>query len=361
MLKKILNFVKYNNAFSIGFALIFLSVSGAMAASPEARSAVLGESEIVRSVDNSYLIGTDFSSFSPTVQITSVTEDPDFYYVNYSMNTIDLVDYVWQPTSIAGTMKVEKKAIAGQDLGIYVSKQLKELIDSQTARLKETQDIEKRNGMTQKVVATAYSGLIGRFLDTKEEKFPGYVPVITPKEPVQGVIYNPNQNNQNPSTQNGNSGSQNSSTVNNNSSQDNVPPGITIIGNNPFVLNVGDVYTDPGVLILDNKDMGIVPTISVDGNLVQNISIDTSIAGHHTINYLAKDTSGNTTSVVREVVVNSQSATTTPEVPPTIEPPQSNPEVTAPPPPTPPADTPTDSPPPAPQVPPETPVDSSAQ
>ena len=289
-----------------------------MAASPELRQgvagAVLGETQTVRSVDNSYLVSANLDTFSPTVLITGVTEDTDFYYVAYSLHTIDLVDYVWQPTDREDTIKVDKKAIESQDLGIYVSRQLKEVAESQIARIKETQEIERRNGTTQKVVATAYSGLIGKFLDTKEEKFPGYVPVVVPKEPEPLPVSVPNLT-QNPPGESTQTGGQSIPVATDSSSLDNIPPSITIIGNNPFTVNVGDTYTDPGVLILDNKDIGLVPTISVDGIAVQGVSIDTSVAGRHTITYTAKDNAGNTTSVTREVEVISptQSATTTPD------------------------------------------------
>ena len=75
-------------------------------------------------------------------------------------------------------MTVAKGAIVGRDLGLYVTEQLKQVIDHEIAYLTEVQDIERKQ-VSQKVVAVAYSGLVGAFLDDRTEVLPGYTPVVS--------------------------------------------------------------------------------------------------------------------------------------------------------------------------------------
>lgn len=42
------------------------------------------------------------------------------------------------------------------------------------------QEHERKSGVTTKVVATTYSGIVGKFLDPEEQVFPGYIAVIEP-------------------------------------------------------------------------------------------------------------------------------------------------------------------------------------
>ena len=89
------------------------------------------------------------------------------------------------------------------------------------------------------------------------------------------------------------------------STSDGVPI-ISINGNNPANINVGDVYNDLGAVITgptdSDKNLGI--HLFVDGVLSEFIQIDTSIAGTHTIDYVVTNLDGTATST-RNVVVNS--------------------------------------------------------
>lgn len=89
------------------------------------------------------------------------------------------------------TLTVSKTLLGDDDLGLYTAGQLKDLVSHEADRLQETQDIARRT-MTQKTVATAYSGLVGTFLDEKTETLPGYTPVVAqpvaaPTEPASAV------------------------------------------------------------------------------------------------------------------------------------------------------------------------------
>ncbi len=180
-MRSLVNFVKYNNALPIALFLIFGMGSAAFAASPAAREQVLRSQEVVRSVDNTYIIEADLENFDFSLQVTAVAEDPDFYYVSYTYQTISIVDYVWKPATVKEVLKVGKLEILGRDLGLYVAKQLGEVIAGQKELLAGTQTAERKLGATPKVVATEYSGLIGKFLSPTETTFEGYDPVVEEK------------------------------------------------------------------------------------------------------------------------------------------------------------------------------------
>ena len=180
MIGKIVNFIQYNNFFTLTLMFVFMGASATFAASPDARASIIDQKETVRSVDNTYLINTDFTLFEVGLKIQSVKEDDEWYYIDYTYNTAEVVDYVWMRVAKTASMKVTKKELGAKDLGLYVAEQLGQVTDQKLAYLQDIQKIEKKIGMTQKVVATEYSGLVGQFLSADEKTFEGYVPVKPP-------------------------------------------------------------------------------------------------------------------------------------------------------------------------------------
>ena len=81
------------------------------------------------------------------------------------------------------------------------------------------------------------------------------------------------------------------------------PPTISINGNNPAHINIGDTYQDLGATAKDSTghDLG-VKTI-LNGALVSDIVIDTSTTSTETIDYVATDTWGNTATATRSVII----------------------------------------------------------
>lgn len=298
-MKQFFEFLSYHNAVPIAFGVLFLGSGAAFAASPEAREAVFSATESVVSIDNTRIVGVDVETLSLEIGITDVQEDDDNYYVTYTLATIDLVDYVWQDVIYEEIMTVNKQVLRGRDLGLYVTKELAEVRESERVRLFETQKIEQESGVSQKVVATAYSGLIGQFLDEEAEVLPGYAPVIP--EPTDATTE--------PGTA--------ASTQN---SDDSVPPAITILGDNPARIPLRSVYEDLGVVVTDNQDGEIGYTVLVDGVEVEKIEIDTSRVWAYVITYRAVDSAGNTSEAVREVVVDGEGSASNPVPDPTPDP-----------------------------------------
>ncbi|MFA6867524.1 MAG: immunoglobulin-like domain-containing protein, partial [Clostridia bacterium] len=65
-------------------------------------------------------------------------------------------------------------------------------------------------------------------------------------------------------------------------------PQVTLIGDNPIYLHVGDTYNDPGVKVIDDVDGDISNSVTIISN------VDTSKAGNYQVVYNAKDSNGNT-------------------------------------------------------------------
>jgi len=182
MYQKILHFIKYNNGFVIILGIFFFSFGISFAVSPEMRNGVYSSEETVVSVDNGPIISADLDNFNFNLRINSVTEDEKNYYAVYSYQTLAIEDGFWQNKEIEKTLTVSKEALAGKDLGLYVAQELGENINYELSYLKRVQKLEKEKGESQKIVAVAYSGLIGKLLNPKEETIEGYSPVIP--EPV---------------------------------------------------------------------------------------------------------------------------------------------------------------------------------
>ncbi|MDB4016233.1 BspA family leucine-rich repeat surface protein [Flavobacteriaceae bacterium] len=87
-----------------------------------------------------------------------------------------------------------------------------------------------------------------------------------------------------------------------------LPPTITLTGSSTITLLVGDTYIEDGCVATDNEDGDITSSITTSG------TVDTSIAGTYTVVYSVTDSSDNSASVLREVVVNTPPDTTAPSI-----------------------------------------------
>jgi uncharacterized protein (TIGR02145 family) len=76
------------------------------------------------------------------------------------------------------------------------------------------------------------------------------------------------------------------------------PPVITIIGDNPLEINIGENYTEFGATATDDIDGDITQDILIDSS-----NINTTLAGNYTVTYSVSDLSNNSTSEQREVIV----------------------------------------------------------
>lgn len=102
----------------------------------------------------------------------------------------------------------------------------------------------------------------------------------------------------------GSNGTSSSSPANSASSTpDTTPPVITINGDNPAHIHVGDTYSDLGATVTDNVDHNLGVKTFLNGALVSNIVLDTSTSTTDTIDYVATDQAGNIATSTRTVLV----------------------------------------------------------
>lgn len=95
---------------------------------------------------------------------------------------------------------------------------------------------------------------------------------------------------------------------------DTTAPTVTLLGDNPLFLQVGDTYTDPGAQVVDNRDYASSITTTVGGD-----TVNTAIEGTYYVSYVATDSSGNSSEpVIRDVHVGTPSVAT---ITPTVTPP----------------------------------------
>ena len=97
-------------------------------------------------------------------------------------------------------------------------------------------------------------------------------------------------------------------------STDTIPPVISIIGSSTINLTIGDTFTDPGATATDDVDGDITSSIIVDGLdalYVVLASGESSMGIPLVITYSVTDTAGNTTVVIRTIILNTFEVTLT--------------------------------------------------
>lgn len=191
--QKILHFIKYHNAVTIVFVMVFFGFGVSYAASPAVRDSVYSSTETVVSVDNGAVVSADLDNFNFNLKINSVTEDEKNYYATYSYQMLVIENGAWQNKEVEKILKVSKAALGGRDFGLYAAEELGENVKSELSYLKKVQKLEKEKGQSQKVVAVEYSGLIGKLLNPKEKIIAGYNPVIPEAipEPTAAIVSTP--------------------------------------------------------------------------------------------------------------------------------------------------------------------------
>jgi len=320
-MKRLMHFLTYNNAVPVLLGILFLSSGLVFAANDEVRGFVAdsvyqAEQKVV-SVDNSYIANKDLNSYSPKVSIDGVTEDDEFYYVSYTLTTIALDDYVWQDVAQQRVMQVTKTALGEYtDLGVYVTEQLKQIVDNQVAYLREVQGIEQRQ-VTNKVVATAYGGLIGQFIDDSTEALPGYIPLVSEPEgeDVDPVAIAKSKKDDVVVTSVASNNSNGATTPNVPSGQSSSGPVINILGANPARVPLRASYSDLGVVVTSQggATLNLTVHLSLNGEDVSQIHIDTAAVADWSIGYTVTDQNGKTSFAERVVVVYDPNASGTEE------------------------------------------------
>jgi len=328
-MKRLFNFVFYNNGFVLLMLAVFLSSGTAMAANDNVRGALISSEEAVVAIDNSYIIKVNLSTFDFKVKITAVEKDDLNYYVSYDLYTIELVDDVWQKVVKKDVLQINKGQLDGRDVGLYATEELNELLQSTIQKLKEVQEIEKTLGESDKVIERRYKGLVGRFMDSDEVTFRGYNPIIKP--PVIVVVKTPEPEfpeeveevDLDDVLPEEDTDDDTASTTPSEETPipDVTSPDLRLIGDALTVLEMSQTYIEVGATAVDDIDGDITSTVIVSGQ------VDTATIGEYTITYSVTDQAGNTSTIDRKVqvievpVVEEPPVEEVPTEPPIVEPP----------------------------------------
>ena len=171
MIKKVISFIKYNNATILILAIIFV-VGGSVFASETGREAIGGSTTHIEGIDNAALLSIDLDSFDMDFMIESIEEDDKYYYVTYSYMDLESVDNVWQYIFKEKVRKISKKSKV--DLVSYMAKELSEESYGKIKKLKESKGKAENKGVQNKKKVTKYSGIIGKALALGEKVIPGF-------------------------------------------------------------------------------------------------------------------------------------------------------------------------------------------
>ena len=82
-------------------------------------------------------------------------------------------------------------------------------------------------------------------------------------------------------------------------------------GDNPAIIQIGDTYTDLGATITGRQaDLNLGIKTYLNGTLTSNIVIDTTQAATDTIDYVATDQTGLTSTSTRNVIIEAPASAT---------------------------------------------------
>lgn len=88
----------------------------------------------------------------------------------------------------------------------------------------------------------------------------------------------------------------------------NTPPTITLIGDNPFNIIVGNTFTDPGATATDTEDGDLTSKI------ISTSTVDTAVVGTYKVDYSVTDSGGLSASTTRTVIVTAAPSPENPSV-----------------------------------------------
>ncbi len=175
MLKKVIHFLKYNNATILILVAIFLLGTGVFAQT-EAGQAMIGSKQTsVQGIDNTLLLEADLENMDMDFKIEKIESDNKMYYVIYTYLDLSKINNAWQYQIKEKVRKVSRKL--KQDLGVYLAEELGEEYEMRIKELKQEQAKVQKQGEKIRVEVIEYSGLIGQTLNLAGKIFPGYEPV----------------------------------------------------------------------------------------------------------------------------------------------------------------------------------------
>lgn len=163
-MKKLLDFLKYNNAVPFLLFILLLGAGTALATSPQLRQSVFAPEGTVpntasEQTDTSKLLALNIQTLDLDLRIDSLAEDELKYYASYSYQTWGVVDYEWQEMRKVGKMDIPKALLGKRDLKTYLIEQIGQVMDREVAYLGEAQVIAREAVIPKQ--SSQYASLVG--------------------------------------------------------------------------------------------------------------------------------------------------------------------------------------------------------
>ena len=182
MFKKILQFIKYNNAMVLILVLIFVVSSGVFAQTDAGQEFIGGSQSSIQGHDNTLLLEADLDNLNMDYRIEKIEQDDPstglgrgYYYVTYTFLDLMLRDNAWEYVLTEKVRKVSQ-TFRG-DLGEYLAEELSEEYNARLKELNKAKALAERVGTETRIEVELYSGLIGQTLELASKVFPDYEPV----------------------------------------------------------------------------------------------------------------------------------------------------------------------------------------
>lgn len=167
-MRSLLHFIKYNNVFPLLLLGVLVVAGAVMAATGEIPSPLSKPSNLLAPktipvTDVSLLLQQDLSRYRMKVRIKNITENTSTYQVQYSFNTLDIVDGKWQETQKEKTLIVQKEILGKRALVDYLAEQIGQVTQQEIAYLIEVQS-KVFGADRQKETPAKFANLVGQEL-----------------------------------------------------------------------------------------------------------------------------------------------------------------------------------------------------
>lgn len=167
-MRALLHFIKYNNTFPLLLLGVLVVAGAVLAATGDIPSPLSSQNRSLAPktptpTDTSLLLQQDLGRYHIKVRIENITENATTYQVQYTFNSLDIVDGRWQETKKQKSLVVQKEMLGQRSLTDYLTEQISQVTQQELAYLSEVQ-AKLFGGDRQKGQSTKYAGLIGKEL-----------------------------------------------------------------------------------------------------------------------------------------------------------------------------------------------------
>lgn len=173
-MKPLLDFLKYNNAVLLIFIGVLLVAGAVLASDPKTPSRFFSSEQSItplpaaKSTDTSALVVADIPAYDLALRIDDIREDNQAYTVTYSYQTLAVAKSAWREVRKSGQMNIFKEVLGKRDFKAYLTEQIGQVIDQESAYLAEAQKMIKKEAPSKN--ASQYAELVGQEISRRTDE-----------------------------------------------------------------------------------------------------------------------------------------------------------------------------------------------